>query len=150
MNGYVLLADVVALFHGAYIAFVVGGFALIVVGAVERWQWIQDFWFRVAHLAAIAFVCAEELTGLGCPLTNLESRLRTAGGEVEYSRDFVGYWVDRLIFWDCSTQFFSIVYIVFGFFVAMAFILAPPKLPSWKRPVSPGSRADSAALSDRI
>jgi hypothetical protein len=30
MNAYVLLADAVAVFHGAYIAFVVGGFALIV------------------------------------------------------------------------------------------------------------------------
>ena len=68
MNGYILLADAVAVFHGAYIGFVVGGFALIVVGAVEGWQWIRVFWFRVAHFAAILFVCAEEITGRVCPL----------------------------------------------------------------------------------
>jgi hypothetical protein len=34
---------VVAIFHGAYIAFVVGGFALVVVGAVRGWQWIRGF-----------------------------------------------------------------------------------------------------------
>jgi hypothetical protein len=32
-----LLADVVAVFHVTYIAFVVDGFALIVAGAVKRW-----------------------------------------------------------------------------------------------------------------
>lgn len=63
LNDYVLLADLVAVFHGAYIAFVVGGLALIVVGVVERWQWTRAFWFRVAHFAAIVFVCAEEVTG---------------------------------------------------------------------------------------
>lgn len=113
MNGYVLLADLVAVFHSAYIFFVVGGFALIVVGAARGWQWIRAFWF-IAHFAAIVFVCAEEFVGRGCPLTNLESRLRTSGGEVEYSRGFVDYWVDRLIFWDHPPQFFSIVDMVFG------------------------------------
>lgn len=53
MNGYVLLADLVAVFHSAYIFFVVGGFALIVVGAARGWQWIRAFWFIVAHFAAI-------------------------------------------------------------------------------------------------
>jgi Protein of Unknown function (DUF2784) len=145
VNGYVLLADVVAVFHCAYIAFVVGGFALIVAGAVERWQWIRGFWFRVAHFAAIVFVCAEEVTGRVCPLTKLESRLRMAGGGVEYSRDFVGYWVDRLIFWDYSPRFFSLVYFVFGLLIAVAFVLAPPKLPRWKRRAGLHS-ADSGAL----
>jgi len=149
VNGYLLLADVVAVFHAAYIAFVVGGFALIVLGALQRWQWIRSFWFRVAHFAAILLVCADEIAGRVCPLTSLESRLRTAGGEVEYSRDFVGYWVDRLIYWDYSPRFFSIVYVVFGLLIAVAFVLAPPRLPRWKR--SAGLRsADSGALSDRV
>ena len=145
MNAYALLADVVAVFHGAYIAFVVGGFALIVVGVVERWRWTRAFWFRVAHFAAIVFVCAEQIARRACPLTTLESRLRMAGGEVEYSRDFVGYWVDRLIFWDYSPRFFSVVYVVFGLLIAVAFVLAPPKLPRWKRRAGLHS-ADSGAL----
>ena len=145
LNDYVLLADLVAVFHGAYIAFVVGGLALIVVGVVERWQWTRAFWFRVAHFAAIVFVCAEQIARRACPLTTLESRLRMAGGEVEYSRDFVGYWVDRLIFWDYSPRFFSVVYVVFGLLIAVAFVLAPPKLPRWKRRAGLHS-ADSGAL----
>lgn len=134
MNAYVLLADVVAVFHGAYIAFVVGGFALIVVGAVRRWQWTRAFWFRVAHFGAIVFVCAEEIAARACPLTNLESQLRATGGETKYSRDFVGYWVDKLIFYDFPPRIFLLMYVVFGLLVAAAFVLAPPQLPRrWRR-----------------
>jgi hypothetical protein len=133
MNSYVLLADVVAVFHGTYIAFVLGGFALIVVGAVRRWQWTRVFWFRVAHFGVIAFVCVEEIVGQVCPLTSLESRLRTAGGETEYSRDFVGYWVDRLIFYDFSQRVFLLAYVVFGLLVAVAFVLTPPQPPRRRR-----------------
>jgi hypothetical protein len=129
MNRYVLLADVVAMFHGAYIAFVVGGLAVIVIGAMRHWQWTRAFWFRVAHFGAIAFVCVEEIAGRACPLTIIESRLRAAGGETKYSRDFVGYWVDRLIFYDLSPRLFLFVYVVFGLLVAAALVLAPPQLP---------------------
>ena len=129
MNSYVLLADVVTVFHGTFIAFVVGGFALIVIGAVKRWQCTRTFWFRVAHFGAILFVCLEEIAGEACPLTSLESRLRMAGGEAEYSRDFVGYWLDRLIFYDFSSQVFLLAYVAFGLLVAAAFVLAPPQLP---------------------
>jgi hypothetical protein len=133
MNTYVLLADVVAVLHGTYIAFVVGGFALIVAGAMRRWQWTRAFWFRVAHFGAIVFVCAEEIAGRACPLTSLESQLRTAGSETKYSRDFVGYWMDRMIFYDFPPRIFLFVYVVFGLLVATAFVLAPPKLPRRRR-----------------
>ena len=55
--------------------------------------------------------------------------LRAAGGETKYSRDFVGYWVDRLIFYDFSPRLFLFVYAVFGLLVAAALVLAPPQLP---------------------
>jgi hypothetical protein len=130
MNVYVILANLVAIFHSAYIAFVLGGFALIVVGAVRRWQWIRGFWFRVGHFAAIALVCVEELLGGVCPLTSLESRLRAAGGETKYSSDFVRYWVDRLIFYDFSPQIFLFSYVGFCLLVAATLFLVPPRLSS--------------------
>jgi len=142
MNPYILLADVVAVFHGAYIAFVLGGFALIVIGAMRRWQWTRSFWFRVAHFGAIAFVCVEEIAGRVCPLTSIESQLRAAGGETRYSRDFVGYWVDRLIFYDFSPRVFLFLYVVFGLLVAAALILAPPQMPHRQKRTS--GRAERA------
>jgi len=104
----------VAVFHAAYVAFVTIGFALIAAGIVMRWEWVRAFWFRVAHVGAIAFVCAESLMGTACPLTTLEGQLRAMSGEASHSRDFVGYWVDRLIYYDFPPWVFMVAYAVFG------------------------------------
>ena len=53
---------------------------------------------RAAHLAMILLVCAEAL--VGCAFTRLENVLRLRGGETGYTRDFIGYWLDRLIFYN--------------------------------------------------
>jgi Protein of Unknown function (DUF2784) len=143
MNRYLLLADGVALFHAAYVAFVAIGFALIAAGIAMQWQWVRAFWFRAVHLGAIAFVCAESLMETTCPLTTFEGRLRGIGGETGHPRDFIGYWVDRLIYYDFPSWVFMIAYAVFGILVAIVFILAPPR--------SPGRRtAASASAAGRI
>jgi hypothetical protein len=53
-ESFLLLADGVAVVHAAYVAFVAIGFALIVAGLAMHWDWVRAFWFRVAHLGAIA------------------------------------------------------------------------------------------------
>ena len=129
MNFYILLADLVTVVHAAFVAFVVIGFALIIAGLVMRREWSRAFWFRAAHLVAIAFVCTEAVMGVVCPLTTLESRLRAFGGETGYSRDFVGYWVDRLIFYDLPTWVFMFAYVALGVAVMTLFVFAPPRWP---------------------
>lgn len=133
MNGYLLLADLVALVHAAFIAFVVIGFALIAVGAAMRWRWTRDFWFRLLHLLAIAFVCAESAAGYVCPLTLLEDSLRRFGGGAGYPHDFIGYWIDRLIFFDFPPAVFMAAYLLFGAAVMAVFIWSPPRMPKWNR-----------------
>lgn len=127
--GYRLLADCVAIVHAGYVAFVVIGFLLVIIGIVRGWGWVRSFWFRAAHLIAIALVCAESLLGIACPLTILEDRLRTAGGVASHSRDFVGYWIDRLIFYDFPPWAFMAAYTAFGLMIAALFIIAPPHRP---------------------
>jgi uncharacterized protein DUF2784 len=129
MNHYLLLADAVVVFHAAYVAFVTIGFVLIAIGIAMRWEWVRAFWFRVAHLGAIALVCAESLMGAACPLTALKGRLRAIGGEASQSQDFIGYWVDRLIFYNFPSWVFTVAYVVFGILVTIVFVLAPPRLP---------------------
>ena len=50
------LADGLVALHVAYVAFIVLGQLLILAGLVFRWQWVRNFWFRLAHLVAIAIV----------------------------------------------------------------------------------------------
>jgi Protein of Unknown function (DUF2784) len=127
MNRYLLLADGVAVFHAAYVAFVTIGFALIAAGIAMRWEWVRAFWFRVAHLGAIAIVCAESLMETACPLTTLERQLRAMSGDASHSRDFIGYWIDRLIYYDFPPWVFVVAYAMFGILVTIVFILAPPR-----------------------
>src|ERR1700693_4629763 len=103
-----VMADIVVAVHATYIAIVVVGLAAILIGSAAQWRWVRNFCFRAAHLAMILLVCAEALVGTTCPLTRLENTLRLRGGETAYASDFIGYWLDWLIFYDarpgCSRQ----------------------------------------------
>ena len=71
-----LLADGVAWVHLGFVAFVVVGLLVVVVGAVLRWGWVRNGWFRAAHFAAIGFVALRCWVSVPCPLTALEGWLR--------------------------------------------------------------------------
>ncbi len=132
MVEYHMLADLVVVFHAAYVSFVVVGFAAILIGIAMRREWVRSFSFRAAHLAAIAMVCIEAITGTMCPLTVLEDSLRARGGEAGYRGDFIGYWAHELIFYNAPSWLFTTIYLVFGAMVALTFVAAPPRLP-WRR-----------------
>jgi len=118
-----LLADIVLIVHFAFVLFVVGGLALIWIGAAAGWEWVRNFWFRVAHLAAIVFVAGEALLGIWCPLTVWEARLRGAAAE----KTFVSQWVHRVLFYDFPEWVFTIAYVLFALVVAATLWLMPPR-----------------------
>jgi hypothetical protein len=138
-----MLADFIVVFHASYVSFVVLGLVSILVGALLRWRWVRNFWFRMAHLAAIGVVVFESLAGIPCPLTVWESQLRRAAGQASYTGDFIGYWVHRLIFYQAEPWVFTVLYVLFGLAVLAAFILAPPRRPSSDGPPQPMVSAPS-------
>ena len=130
-----VLADVVVMFHAAFVAFVMVGMVAIVVGLVLRWAWVRNFWFRIIHLAAIGVVVGQAMVGVMCPLTVLENYLRRLAGQEEYPGAFVGYWAHRLIFFQAETWVFTLGYYLFGLAVVLALVFGPPKLPRWNSPM---------------
>jgi hypothetical protein len=73
------LADAVAVFHAAFVAFVVlGGFLSL------RWR---RLW--LAHLPCAIYGLLVEVLGWTCPLTPLENALRRRAGEAGYGGGFV-------------------------------------------------------------
>jgi len=118
-----LLADVVLVVHFAFVLFVVGGLALILVGAVLGWRWVRIRAFRYAHLAAIVFVAAEALVGMTCPLTLWEHVLRRTSPD---GPSFVARWVSRLLFYDLPEWVFATAYVVVASAVAVTLWLIPP------------------------
>ncbi|MFP4224968.1 MAG: DUF2784 domain-containing protein [Phycisphaeraceae bacterium] len=112
---YRIAADVVLVVHASYIAFVILGLVLIVLGKLRRWQWVHRPAFRLAHLAAIGLVVIQALLGLVCPLTTLESWLRRHAAQQAYpEQGFIAYWLHELIFFNADPVVFTIAYLLFA------------------------------------
>lgn len=128
MNGslpYAFLADGILVLHAAVVAFIVGGLVLIIVGNLRAWGWVNAPWFRIAHLAAISVVAAQSWLGVACPLTKLEKWLRAEGGATTYPGSFVGYWLERLLYYDAPDWVFMFAYSLFGLVVVAAWLRFP-------------------------
>ncbi|MES1244900.1 MAG: DUF2784 domain-containing protein [Acidobacteriota bacterium] len=80
------MADGIALLHGAFALFVLGGTALIVSGLILGWRWVREPRFRILHLAAVLFVAFRAVAGFPCPLTVLEDHFRSAPSDAALVR----------------------------------------------------------------
>lgn len=129
---YNLLADLVLVIHALVVLFITGGMALILIGASLQWKWIRNFWFRVAHLTAIAIVALQSWLEVFCPLTSLEMYFRRKVGQTVHDKSFVAYWLHELLYYEASFWVFSICYTLFGLAVLLAWLFILPLLP-WKR-----------------
>ena len=121
-----LLADIVLALHVALVAFVVGGLVMILAGNLRRWRWVNNLWFRLTHLAAIAVVVAQSWLGKVCPLTTFELWLRAQSGAPVYGGTFIEHWLQRLLYYDLPPWAFVLAYTLFGVAVAAAWWYFPP------------------------
>jgi hypothetical protein len=126
MMSNAVLADMVLLLHGAVVLFVVAGLPLIVGGNLAGWRWVNHWWFRLAHLMAIALVVAESWLGIACPLTTLEFWLREQAKQPMPVESFIGYWMQRLLYYKLPAWVFIGAYTVFGLLVLLAWWRFPP------------------------
>ena len=84
---YGFLADLLVAVHVGYVAYVLVGEVLILVGWAFGRQWVRNFWFRATHLLAIDVVVFEEVIGVRCPLTVWEEWLRVRARSAGDGRD---------------------------------------------------------------
>lgn len=123
MNASRLLADIVLAAHLAFVGFVVFGFVAIPIGGRRGWHWVRGRRFRVAHLAAIAFVAAEALVGIACPLTVWEDALRGRGT----GTSFVARLVHRILFYDLPEWMFTVAYAALALGALILWRAVPPR-----------------------
>jgi multisubunit Na+/H+ antiporter MnhB subunit len=124
-----LLADAVLLLHAMFVAFVVIGLLLILLGLCRDWRWVRNPWFRTAHLSAIGIVVAQAWAGVMCPLTVWESELRLRAGQAGYEGSFIGHWIGRLLYYEAEPWVFTVLYTLFGALVIGVWLIAPPRRP---------------------
>lgn len=126
-NHYGLLADAILIAHVAYVLFVIGGQISILLGAWRGWAWTRNPLFRFAHLAAIGFVVWETWAGAACPLTVWENHFRQLAGGGAYETGFIGYWLQKLLFYRAPDWIFTLVYTAFSLVAIASFLLYPPR-----------------------
>ncbi len=114
-------------FHFAVVLFVVGGLVVVVAGNWLHWRWVNQLWFRLAHLAAIAVVVLQASLGQFCPLTTLESWLRVQAGAAAYQKSFVEHWLQRLIYYEAPFWVFTLSYTAFALLVLLVWWRFPPR-----------------------
>ena len=118
-----MMADVLLIVHFLIAAFIVGGLLLVWIGAALSWRWVRNPWFRYAHLGAIAFVAAEAVLGVMCPLTVWEDMLR---GGVR-AESFVARWVRALLFYQAPEWVFTTAYVAWSAATLLTLWRAPPR-----------------------
>lgn len=130
MNLNSLLADFVVVLHLGYVAFVVLGLLLILAGRLFKWSWVRNSWFRLIHLCMIGVVVVEALLNITCPLTTLESYLRSKSGQTSQSGSFMGRLAHDMLFYELTPNFFTVAYCLFGAIVLATFLVVPPNFMS--------------------
>jgi hypothetical protein len=118
-----LVADALLVVHFLIAAFIVAGLVLVWLGAAFGSQWTTNPWFRYLHVGAIAFVAAEALAGVACPLTVWEDLLR---GSVR-PESFVGRWVQRLLYYQAPEWMFTAAYVAWTAATLLTLWLVPPR-----------------------
>ena len=88
-----ILSDAVLLLHLAFVLFVLFGGLLAL-------KWPNAIWL---HLPAAAWGVFVEFSGWVCPLTPLEIRLREQSGASGYTGDFIGHYLQALLYPEALT-----------------------------------------------
>ncbi|HXI62430.1 MAG TPA: DUF2784 domain-containing protein [Pyrinomonadaceae bacterium] len=127
---YALAADALVGIHILYVAYIVVGLVLILVGLRRKWKWIRNPWFRITHLVAILIVIYEIIVRANCPLTTWEMQLRGVAGQPVNQTTFMDRLLTFILVADAPRWLVSGLYFAFGLAITLLFVFAPPH---WKR-----------------
>ena len=122
-----LAADLLLFGHVLFVAFVVVGLALILIGKPLHWGWVRNPWFRIAHLTAIGIVALQSWVGIICPLTTWEMTLREYAGDSTYSGSFIAHWLESLLYFQAPAWVFTVCYTVFAAIVVVSWFWVRPR-----------------------
>lgn len=122
-----LAADLLLVLHASFIAFVVLGLVLVIVGGLLSWSWVRNRWFRIVHLVCIGIVVVQAWLGMICPLTTWEMDLRRAAGDPGYEGSFVAHWLSELIYYEAPWWIFVVAYTAFGMLVVISWFWVRPR-----------------------
>ena len=126
-TAYHLLADAILFLHLMFVAFVILGLCLILIGKIQSWSWVRNPWFRLAHLCAITVVVLQAWLRMICPLTIIEMELRSRAGDTPYTGSFISHWLETLLYYQAPAWVFIVCYTLFGLAVFTSWFWVRPR-----------------------
>ncbi len=131
---FLLAADAILLLHILFVAFVVIGLALILIGRALFRSLVRNPWFRLTHLASICVVVVQSWAGAMCPLTIAENGLRSRAGAAVYPGSFISRWLETILYYQAPEWVFIVCYTTFGILVlASWFWVRPRSFFNWRK-----------------
>ena len=124
---YLIAADAILVVHVLFVAFVVFGLVLILLGKQFSWRWVRNPWFRWTHIVAIGVVVLQSWLGVICPLTTWEMALRERAGDAVYSGAFIARWLESLLYFELPAWVFVVSYTLFGALVVASWFWVRPR-----------------------
>ncbi|MBN2042015.1 MAG: DUF2784 domain-containing protein [Spirochaetes bacterium] len=122
-----IVADLILITHIFFVAFIILGLLLIIIGGFFGWSQVRNPWFRLLHLAAIAYVVLQSWFGKMCPLTILEMNMRERAGDAVYPGSFIAHWLNELLYYRAPAWLFIVSYTAFGALVVIAWFRIHPR-----------------------
>ncbi len=113
--------------HVLFVAFVIVGLVLVLVGGFLGWSWVRNRTFRVVHLVAIGIVVLQSWFGMICPLTTIEMALRARAGDATYTGSFIAHWLESLLYYQAPAWVFAVCYTAFGMLVIASWFWVRPR-----------------------
>ncbi len=141
---YLLAADAILIIHVLFVAFVIIGLLLILLGKARGWFWVCNPWFRLVHLVAIGVVTVTSWFGVMCPLTKWEKALRLHAGEAVYTGSFIPHLLENILYYNAPMWVFTVCYTLFAAIVAASWLWVRP------RPFTKASNNDTSRVCRRI
>jgi len=124
---FLLAADGILVLHVLFVAFVILGLVVILIGGRRHWSCVGNPWFRGLHLLAILVVVVQAWLGAICPLTDWEMALRSQAGDGVYAGSFIAHWLQAILYYDVPSWVFVVCYTGFGALVAVSWFFVPPR-----------------------
>lgn len=78
------------------------------------------------HLAAIVVVVLQSWSGVICPLTVWEMKLRAKAGDAVYAGSFIAHWLEQLLYYQAPDWLFIVLYSAFGVLVLLSWFWVRP------------------------
>lgn len=120
------LADLLVAVHLAIVTFMIAGVVLVLIGWPLRWRFVRSPYFRLPHLAIMAYIVVNAIQGEVCFLTVWENDLRLAAGQLDVEDiSFIGRLLRDVLYLEVPQASLDRFYIVFGVLVAVTFIAVP-------------------------